>query len=70
MTILSLFGVPVAILDALSYDNGPFEAVGLLGLVCFLGRALLTGVRLYLGQRAAGRNVAVTQPPLRSPNRL
>jgi hypothetical protein len=49
--ILTLLGVPFAILDAASYDGGPFEPVGFIGLLYFLGWALLTGVQLYLHQR-------------------
>lgn len=43
----SLIGVPFALLDAGSYDGGPLEAVGLLGLVYFLLWALLAGVLLH-----------------------
>jgi hypothetical protein len=53
LTVLTLLGVPFAVLDAASYDGGPFEAVGFLGLLYFLAWALLTGVRLYLDQRSA-----------------
>jgi len=51
LTALTLFGVPFAILDAISYDGGPLEPVGFLGLIYFLAWALLTGVRLYAGDR-------------------
>lgn len=44
----TLFGVPFALLDSISYDGGPFEPVAILGLVYFLAWGLLAGVRLYL----------------------
>ncbi len=51
--VLSLLGVPFALVDAGSYDGGPLEAVGILGLVYFLAWGLLTGVQLYLSERSA-----------------
>jgi hypothetical protein len=60
LTVLTLLGVPFALLDAVSYDGGPFEAVGFLGLLYFLGWGLLTGVRLYLNQRTTP--IASTHP--------
>lgn len=56
--VLSLVGVPVALADAASYDGGPLAAVGLAGLVWFLGWSLLVGVRLALVP-AADRPAAV-----------
>lgn len=44
----SLAGVPFALIDAVSYDGGPFEVVGMLGLAYFLAWGLLVGVRLTL----------------------
>lgn len=44
--IVSLVGLPVAAVDAASFDGGPFAAVGLLGLFFFLAWSLLTSVRL------------------------
>lgn len=70
LAIISLFGVPVAILDALSYDGGPFAPIGLLGLVYFLAWALLASVRLSLGSRAVDRDAAASGPSLRAANRL
>jgi hypothetical protein len=48
---LSLAGVPFGLLDAGSYDGGPLEAVGVLGLAYFLLWGLLAGVLLH---RATG----------------
>lgn len=48
LTAFTLFGVPFALIDSGSYDGGPLEFVGLLGLVYFLSWGLLVGVRLYL----------------------
>jgi hypothetical protein len=70
LAILSLFGVPLAVIDALAYDGGPLEAVGLLGLVYVLTWALLTGVRLYLGWRADDRRTAAAESPLDPAARL
>jgi hypothetical protein len=58
--VITLLGVPFALVDAASYDGGPFAAVGLLGLVFFLAWSLVTGVRLYL--RADERADAPLQP--------
>lgn len=46
LAVVSLVGVPVAIVDAASYDGGPFEALGLVGLAWFLLWSLVTGVLL------------------------
>jgi hypothetical protein len=65
-TAITLFGVPFALLDAVSYDGGPFEPVGLVGLVYFLAWALLAGVRLYLtasGLAGRPRHPVVTFVP-------
>lgn len=53
LTVVTLLGVPFALLDAGSYDGGPLEAVGLLGLAYFLAWSLLVGVRLWLDARVA-----------------
>ncbi|KQX69772.1 hypothetical protein [Angustibacter sp. Root456] len=53
LTWLSLAGVPFALVDAGSYDGGPLEVVGLLGLAYFLAWSLLMGVRLAMDPRAA-----------------
>jgi len=60
--ILSLLGVPFALLDSVSYDGGPFEPVAMLGLVYFLAWALLAGVRLYLAAPMPG--VGVSREPV------
>lgn len=51
LAAVSLIGVPVALADAASYDGGPLESVGILGLLYFLAWSLLTGVRLHLANR-------------------
>lgn len=53
LAVLSLLGVPFALVDAGSYAGGPLQAVGILGLVYFLAWGLLTGVQLYLSERSA-----------------
>jgi len=53
LAVLSLLGVPLALVDAGSYDGGPLEAIGIIGLVYFLAWGLLTGVQLYLSERSA-----------------
>lgn len=50
--VVNLAGVPFALVDSLSYDGGPFEPVGLLGLLYFLAWSLLTGVHLTRSHRA------------------
>lgn len=65
-TVFTLFGVPLALLDSISYDGGPFESVAMLGLVYFLAWGLLAGVQLYLAaparasERIAGHKDLVT----------
>jgi hypothetical protein len=49
---VSLAGVPFALIDAVSYDGGPLEAVGMLGLAYFLAWGLLVGVRLHMALSA------------------
>lgn len=49
LAVASVAGVPLALLDAASYDGGPLESLGMLGLVYFLAWSLLTAVRLHLG---------------------
>lgn len=63
LALVSLAGVPFALVDAASYDGGPLDAVGLLGLFFFLAWSLLTGVRLHLGGRHPER-AASTEPAL------
>jgi hypothetical protein len=46
LAVVSLLGVPLAIADAASYDGGPLEALGLVGLAWFLLWSLVTGVLL------------------------
>lgn len=46
LAVVSLLGVPVAVADAASYDGGPLQALGLVGLAWFLLWSLVTGVLL------------------------
>lgn len=56
---LTLVGVPLALVDAVSYDGGPFEAVGLIGLFFFLAWAVLIGLRLLKGSAPASQPAGV-----------
>lgn len=65
LTGFTLAGVPFALLDAASYDGGPLQSVGMLGLVYFLAWSLLVGVRLWLdGRTAAGLERTAPVPAL------
>ena len=46
LTLVTLLGVPIAIVDSASYQGGPLEPVALVGLVYFLAWSLLAGVQL------------------------
>ena len=46
LALLTLAGVPLALLDAASYRGGPFDGVGLLGLAFFLVWSLCMSVHL------------------------
>lgn len=48
LTVVTLVGVPFAVLDAGSYEGGPLESLGLVGLVYFLAWSLLVGVSLMV----------------------
>jgi len=64
LAAFTLVGVPLALLDAASYDGGPLESVGLLGLGYFLVWGLLVGVRLWLTSRTvtvSGRGEALAK---------
>lgn len=63
LAVVTLLGVPFALLDAASYDGGPLEFVGLLGLAYFLAWSLLVGVRLWLDARV-GTSVEPMEPAL------
>lgn len=54
----TLAGVPFALLDALSYDGGPLETLGILGLAYFLLWSLAVGISLAWG-RASMRAAAL-----------
>lgn len=60
--LLSLAGVPLALVDAASYDGGPLESVGMLGLVYFLAWSLIIGVRLHLAHPVDRATTAPTEP--------
>lgn len=51
LAVASLAGVPIALLDAGSYDGGPLASIGLLGLLYFVAWSLLTGVQLSRAYR-------------------
>jgi hypothetical protein len=46
LAYLTVAGVPLALLDSLTYDTGPFEPIGLVGLVYFLIWTLATALTL------------------------
>jgi hypothetical protein len=46
LTITTALGVPLALVDAASYDGGPLAAVGVVGLAYFLLWSLTTAVQL------------------------
>jgi hypothetical protein len=49
---LTALGAPLAVLDALSYDSGPLEFFGIIGLAYFLIWSLLSAVTLiYIATR-------------------
>jgi hypothetical protein len=62
LAALTLFGVPFALLDTASYDGGPLEPVGFIGLVYFLAWSLLIGVRLTAGGRKTAPLAARPDP--------
>jgi hypothetical protein len=62
LAIASLAGVPFALVDAASYDGGPLESVGLLGLLFFLAWSLLTGVQLHRAHRGTAPLATPTDP--------
>lgn len=59
----TLAGVPFALLDAASYDGGPLEPVGFLGLLYFLLWSLATGISLAASRRTAGPKYPVAATP-------
>ncbi len=56
--VVTLVGVPVAVVDSASYQGGPLEPVALVGLVYFLAWSLLAGVQLTRPDAAEHQNVA------------
>lgn len=64
LAVISLAGVPFGLADAASYDGGPLESIGLLGLLYFLAWSLLVGVRLHLTHRANDISTARPEPAL------
>ena len=61
LAVLSLVGVPLALVDAASYDGGPLEGVALVGLVYFLAWALITGAQLSFAHPRADSPVVSRQ---------
>lgn len=56
LTVVTLVGIPFALVDAASYDGGPLAFVGLIGLLYFLGWSLLVGVTLMVrSSKRSGR---------------
>jgi len=62
LTALTLIGVPIALVDAVSYDGGPLEAFGLIGLFFFLAWSLLVGLRLVVTPAAHAPSVPAFSP--------
>lgn len=62
LTVATLLGVPFALVDSASYDGGPFEPVGFIGLVYFLAWGLVVGVHLFKAQRTAADDVETREP--------
>ncbi|GAB3669003.1 hypothetical protein GCM10027596_40600 [Nocardioides korecus] len=60
----SLVGVPFILVDASSYDGGPLEIAGLLGLIYFLLWALPAG---YLLHRSPANTAPVRGRGIRGP---
>ncbi len=72
LTGLSLAGVPIALIDAVSYDGGPLEAFGLIGLFFFLAWSLVVSLRLLVAtstESASRREHALVLPPTPSGRR-
>lgn len=65
LAIVSVIGVPLAVADAASYDGGPLEALGLVGLAWFLLWSLTVGVLLAVrAENGASTRGPVTTTPL------
>lgn len=62
LSVVSLLGVPVAVADAASYDGGPLEALGLVGLAWFLLWSLVTGVLLAVRTPEGARQPLAATP--------
>jgi hypothetical protein len=62
LTVVSLLGVPFALVDSASYDGGPFEPVGFIGLVYFLAWALVVGVQLFKAPRTTPDDAELPEP--------
>jgi hypothetical protein len=62
LAIVCLAGVPFALVDAASYDGGPIESVGMLGLLFFLAWSLLVGVQLHRAHRSDMSFAATADP--------
>lgn len=62
LTVVTLLGIPFALVDSASYDGGPFEPVGFIGLVYFLAWALVAGVQLFKAQRTMPDDAGLPEP--------
>jgi hypothetical protein len=62
LTVVTLLGVPFALVDSASYDGGPFEPVGFIGLVYFLAWALVVGVQLFKAPRTTPDDAELPEP--------
>ena len=62
LTVVTLLGVPFALVDSASYEGGPFETVGFIGLVYFLAWELIVGVQLFKTQRTMPDDVDSPEP--------
>lgn len=54
LVVLTAVGAPLALLDALSYDDGPLAALGLIGLAYFLVWSLATAATLLRHSTGTG----------------
>lgn len=63
LAVVTLVGVPFAAVDAGSYEGGPLQAVGIVGLLFFLAWALLVGVRLTVSSPSRSSATKVRGAP-------
>jgi len=65
LTIVTALGVPLALVDACSYDGGPLAAVGIIGLAYFLLWSLTVAVQL--ARQPAADTRALGKTPATAP---